>query len=188
MVDGAGNAYVGNKHCVRLREGGELLDVVECDRGCFACALGGADGSTLFIVAQSGATWKACGRAGEPAGAAAPAPGTARRSPLTGCLETARPRSAGWRGALVRRTPQMTSGVLGASDSLPVENLTGLSAPDHSAKPLHDPWTRVIERRAAAGTELEWLVDRAGVKPGAAAGAVEVGQGVHEEYSTRKHT
>ncbi len=45
-------ADVGNRHCVRVREGGEVLDTVECDRGCFACALGGADGSTLFIVAQ----------------------------------------------------------------------------------------------------------------------------------------
>lgn len=45
-------ADVGNKHCVRVREGGEVLDVVASDRGCFACALGGADGSTLFIVAQ----------------------------------------------------------------------------------------------------------------------------------------
>ena len=45
-------ADVGNRHCVRVREGGEVLDTVGCDRGCFACMLGGADGSTLFIVAQ----------------------------------------------------------------------------------------------------------------------------------------
>jgi len=45
-------ADVGNKHCVRLREGGGVLDTLTCDRGCFACMLGGADGSTLFIVAQ----------------------------------------------------------------------------------------------------------------------------------------
>jgi sugar lactone lactonase YvrE len=45
-------ADVANKHCVRVREGGQVLDVVDCDRGCFACVLGGADGSTLFIVAQ----------------------------------------------------------------------------------------------------------------------------------------
>jgi sugar lactone lactonase YvrE len=45
-------ADVGNRHCVRVREGGEVLNTVECDRGCFACVLGGADGSTLFIVAQ----------------------------------------------------------------------------------------------------------------------------------------
>jgi sugar lactone lactonase YvrE len=46
-------ADVGNRHCVRVREGGEVLDTVECDRGCFACMLGGPDGSTLFIVAQN---------------------------------------------------------------------------------------------------------------------------------------
>jgi sugar lactone lactonase YvrE len=45
-------ADVGNKRCVRAREGGEVLDTVTCDRGCFACMLGGVDGSTLFIVAQ----------------------------------------------------------------------------------------------------------------------------------------
>jgi sugar lactone lactonase YvrE len=37
---------------VRIREGGEVLDTVQLDRGCFSCALGGADGRTLFIVAQ----------------------------------------------------------------------------------------------------------------------------------------
>jgi sugar lactone lactonase YvrE len=35
-----------------VREGGEALDTVEADRGCFACMLGGPDGRTLFIVAQ----------------------------------------------------------------------------------------------------------------------------------------
>jgi len=43
---------VGNRHCVRVGEGGEVLDTVECDRGCVACALRGADGRTLFIVAR----------------------------------------------------------------------------------------------------------------------------------------
>ena len=32
-------ADVGNEHCVRLREGGEVLDTVDSDRGAFACAL-----------------------------------------------------------------------------------------------------------------------------------------------------
>ena len=44
------SADVGNKHCVRVREGGQVLQTVEADRGCFACALGGADGRTLYIV------------------------------------------------------------------------------------------------------------------------------------------
>ena len=44
-------ADVPNKRCVRVREGGEVLQMVELDRGCFACMLGGADGKTLFIMA-----------------------------------------------------------------------------------------------------------------------------------------
>jgi sugar lactone lactonase YvrE len=48
-------ADVGNKHCVRVREGGEVLQTVELDRGGFACMLGGNDGKTLFMVATE---WK----------------------------------------------------------------------------------------------------------------------------------
>jgi sugar lactone lactonase YvrE len=44
-------ADVPNKRCVRIREGGEILDTVDLDRGCFACALGGPDGTTLFLIA-----------------------------------------------------------------------------------------------------------------------------------------
>ena len=48
-------ADVGNKHCVRVREGGEVLQTIELDRGGLACMLGGADGRTLFMVATE---WK----------------------------------------------------------------------------------------------------------------------------------
>jgi sugar lactone lactonase YvrE len=44
-------ADVPNRRCARVREGGELLQVVDVDRGCFACMLGGEDGRTLFIMA-----------------------------------------------------------------------------------------------------------------------------------------
>jgi len=44
-------ADVPNRRCVRVREGGEVLQTVELDRGCFSCALGGPDGRTLFIAA-----------------------------------------------------------------------------------------------------------------------------------------
>jgi len=44
-------ADVPNRHCRRVAEGGQLLDTVEVDRGCFACMLGGPDGRTLHIVA-----------------------------------------------------------------------------------------------------------------------------------------
>ena len=43
---------VPNRHCRRVAEGGELLETIELDRGCFACALGGEDGRTLFMVAR----------------------------------------------------------------------------------------------------------------------------------------
>jgi sugar lactone lactonase YvrE len=48
-------ADVPNERCVRIREGGEVLDKIEVDRGCFACALGGPDNGTLFIMA---AEWR----------------------------------------------------------------------------------------------------------------------------------
>lgn len=44
-------ADVPNERCVRVAEGGAELDAVDLDRGGFACALGGPDGRTLFIVA-----------------------------------------------------------------------------------------------------------------------------------------
>jgi sugar lactone lactonase YvrE len=45
-------ASVPGKRCSRVEEGGKVLDVVEVDRGCFSCMLGGTDGRTLFIVAN----------------------------------------------------------------------------------------------------------------------------------------
>jgi sugar lactone lactonase YvrE len=45
-------ADVPNKRCVRVREGGEVAQTIDVDRGCFACMLGGADGRTLFIIAN----------------------------------------------------------------------------------------------------------------------------------------
>jgi sugar lactone lactonase YvrE len=42
---------VGSSRCVRVREGGEVLQTVTLDRGCFACMLGGANRKTLYMVA-----------------------------------------------------------------------------------------------------------------------------------------
>ena len=47
-------ADVPSKRCVRVREGGEVLQTLELDRGCFACALGGDDGRTLFLLTGEG--------------------------------------------------------------------------------------------------------------------------------------
>jgi sugar lactone lactonase YvrE len=44
-------ADVGDRCCVRVRQGGEVADRVQLDRGAFACMLGGTHGSTLFVVA-----------------------------------------------------------------------------------------------------------------------------------------
>jgi sugar lactone lactonase YvrE len=68
---------VPNKRCVRVREGGDVLQTIELDRGCFACALGGPDRRTLFMMATQ---WNGPERmfAGPPTGqvltAATPAP------------------------------------------------------------------------------------------------------------------
>jgi len=53
-LDAEGAVWYGdvpNKRCVRVREGGEVLQTVTLDRGCFACMLGGAADSTLFMLA-----------------------------------------------------------------------------------------------------------------------------------------
>jgi sugar lactone lactonase YvrE len=69
---------VPNKRCVRVREGGEVLQTINLDRGCFACMLGGADRRTLFMMA---AEWRGFeemtdgARAGQILTVEAPAPG-----------------------------------------------------------------------------------------------------------------
>jgi sugar lactone lactonase YvrE len=71
-------ADVPNKRCVRVREGGEVLQTIELDRGCFACALGGPDRKTLFMMATewSGPAGMFEGpRTGQVVTAAAPAAG-----------------------------------------------------------------------------------------------------------------
>lgn len=53
-VDVEGTVWYGdvpNQRCVRVREGGQVLQTFDLDRGCFACMLGGADRRTLFMVA-----------------------------------------------------------------------------------------------------------------------------------------
>ncbi len=48
-------AEVPGRRCARVAEGGEELESVPLDRGGFACVLGGAEGTTLFITA---AEWR----------------------------------------------------------------------------------------------------------------------------------
>jgi sugar lactone lactonase YvrE len=72
-------ADVPNKRCVRVREGGAVLQTIELDRGCFACMLGGPGRRTLFMMAAtfSGAASMApdAPRTGQVLMAQAPAPG-----------------------------------------------------------------------------------------------------------------
>jgi len=44
-------ADVPNNRCVRVREGGEAMQTVSLDRGCFTCILGGPSKKTLFMIA-----------------------------------------------------------------------------------------------------------------------------------------
>lgn len=43
-------ADVPNQSCVRVREGGEVLETIDLDQGAFACMLGGGVGTELFMV------------------------------------------------------------------------------------------------------------------------------------------
>ena len=66
-----------NKRCVRVREGGEALQTIAIDRGCFSCALGGTDERTLFIAAAEWGSPKnmiGATRTGQILSAAAPSP------------------------------------------------------------------------------------------------------------------
>ena len=88
-----------NRCCVRVADGGAVLDTVSLDRGAFACMLGG---STLYVVANEwggventkGGRVTRCRRAAVPAGPSAgrwrPAPSS--RSPAI--TSTARSSSA----------------------------------------------------------------------------------------------
>lgn len=51
-LDSQGRVWVadpGGNRVVLVAEGGEILQVVEADRTCLSCAVGGADGQTLFV-------------------------------------------------------------------------------------------------------------------------------------------
>jgi len=68
---------VPNRRCVRVREGGRVLQTIDLDRGCFACMLGGANGTTLFLLAaewRGAANMREMARTGQLLSAQAPAP------------------------------------------------------------------------------------------------------------------
>lgn len=52
-LDADGAIWIANPiapECVRIAEGGEVLEVIETGQPCFACMLGGDDGRTLFML------------------------------------------------------------------------------------------------------------------------------------------
>jgi sugar lactone lactonase YvrE len=52
-LDAEGAVWVANPiapECVRIAQGGEVLEVIETDQPCYACMLGGDDGRTLFML------------------------------------------------------------------------------------------------------------------------------------------
>jgi sugar lactone lactonase YvrE len=80
-LDSEGAVWYGdvpNKRCVRVREGGEVLQTIDLDRGCFACMLGGVDRRILFMVAREWGGMESTAegeRTGQLLTAPAPAPG-----------------------------------------------------------------------------------------------------------------
>jgi sugar lactone lactonase YvrE len=44
---------VPGRGCIRVREGGEVLRTISSELGCFACMLGGPQGTTLFVTAAA---------------------------------------------------------------------------------------------------------------------------------------
>ncbi len=52
-LDAEGAIWIANPiapECVRIAQGGEVLEVIETGQNCFACMLGGDDGRTLFML------------------------------------------------------------------------------------------------------------------------------------------
>jgi sugar lactone lactonase YvrE len=80
-LDAEGAVWYGdvpNRRCVRVREGGQVLQTIDLDRGCFACALGGPDRRTLFMMAAEfagGASMAGAAPTGQVLTVQAPAPG-----------------------------------------------------------------------------------------------------------------
>ena len=80
-LDTEGAVWYGDvpaQQCVRVREGGEVLQTIDLDRGCFACALGGAGRQTLFLMAadfSNPASMATGTRTGQVLSVKAPAPG-----------------------------------------------------------------------------------------------------------------
>lgn len=52
-IDAAGTIWfadVPNRRCVGVREGGEIVRIIDFEQGCFSCAIGGDDGRVLYVA------------------------------------------------------------------------------------------------------------------------------------------
>lgn len=61
-LDAGGAVWIANPigpQCVRIAEGGEVLEVIETGQPCYACMLGGDDGKTLFMLTAASADHEA---------------------------------------------------------------------------------------------------------------------------------
>lgn len=71
-------ADVANQHCVRVREGGDVLATVELDRGAFACTLSRDEKPQLYVVGQHFGGPQATEPTGQVVSFPAPAPGAGK--------------------------------------------------------------------------------------------------------------
>jgi sugar lactone lactonase YvrE len=56
-LDADGAIWVANPtapECVRVKQGGEILEIIDTGAPCYACMLGGDDGRTLFMLTAAG--------------------------------------------------------------------------------------------------------------------------------------
>lgn len=71
-------ADVANQHCVRVREGGEVIATVKLDRGAFACALSRGEDPRLYVVGQNWGGPESPAPSGQVVVYPAPAPGAGK--------------------------------------------------------------------------------------------------------------
>lgn len=65
-LDADGAIWVANPiapECVRIGEGGKVLEVIDTGQPCFACMLGGDDGRTLFMLTAASSDHEAAAKA-----------------------------------------------------------------------------------------------------------------------------
>jgi sugar lactone lactonase YvrE len=80
-LDAEGAAWyadVANQHCVRVREGGEVLATFGMDRGAFACVLSRGEDPRLFVVGQTYGGPGSSVPSGQVVAFPAPAPGAGK--------------------------------------------------------------------------------------------------------------